>query len=58
MQKTLNSEDLKALENLLFFAMLSYSRLPDDSPEQDFVMQSAIEPAQHAIRKLQGQNDA
>lgn len=54
MQNNLTPEDIKALENLLFFAMVSYARLPDDGPEQDYIMSSAIGPAREALQKLQG----
>lgn len=54
MTHPLTPGDIRALENLLFFAMVSYARLPDDGPEQDYIMTSAIEPAREALQNLQG----
>ena len=45
--------DVRALESLFMLACLYYRQLPDDGPEQDMLMSTAIEPSRRAIAALQ-----
>ena len=46
----MNTQNLiDSLAACLAYTKAYYKKLPDDGPEQDYIMQSVIEPAEKAI---------